>query len=204
MKEIEKQGKSVEEAVESALKELGAKREEVEITVLEEGSRGLFGILSKQARVRVRLKERPEEKAVKFLKGLLIRLDLYAEMETEKIEDFFKINLKGRGLGVLIGKHGETLNSLQYLVNLVANKGWHEYIKIIIDVENYREKRERALVELAIKMAKRVRETKRSIKLEPMPPYERKIIHKTLQNDPRVKTHSEGEEPYRRVIISLK
>ncbi|KYO67243.1 RNA-binding cell elongation regulator Jag/EloR [Thermovenabulum gondwanense] len=204
MKEIEKQGKSVEEAVESALKELDAKREEVEITVLEEGSRGLFGILSKQARVRVRLKERPEEKAVKFLKGLLIRLDLYAEMETEKIEDFFKINLKGRGLGVLIGKHGETLNSLQYLVNLVANKGWHEYIKIIIDVENYREKRERALVELAIKMAKRVRETKRSIKLEPMPPYERKIIHKTLQNDPRVKTHSEGEEPYRRVIISLK
>lgn len=204
MKEIEKQGKTVEEAVESALKELGAKREEVEITVMEEGSRGLFGILSKQARVRVRLKERPEEKAVKFLKGLLIRLDLYGEIETEKIEDFFKINVKGRGLGVLIGKHGETLNSLQYLINLIANKGWHEYIKIVIDVENYREKRERALVELAIKMAKRVKETKRSIKLEPMPPYERKIIHKTLQNDPRVKTHSEGEEPYRRVIISLK
>ncbi|MGB9839135.1 RNA-binding cell elongation regulator Jag/EloR [Thermovenabulum sp.] len=204
MKEIEKQGKTVEEAVECALRELGAKREEVEITVLEEGSRGLFGILSKQARVRVRLKERPEEKAVKFLKGLLIRLDLYAEIETEKIEDFFKINVKGRGLGVIIGKHGETLNSLQYLVNLVANKGWHEYIKIVIDVENYREKRERALVELAVKMAKRVKETKKSIKLEPMPPYERKIIHKTLQNDPRVKTHSEGEEPYRRVVISLK
>ncbi|MGB9812597.1 MAG: RNA-binding cell elongation regulator Jag/EloR [Thermovenabulum sp.] len=204
MREVEKQGRTVEEAIENALKELNAKREEVEITVIEEGSRGIFGILSKQAKVKVRLKERPEEKAVNFVKGLLQKINIFAEIETQKVDEFYKINIKGKGLGILIGKHGETLNSLQYLVNLVANKGWHEYIKIIIDVENYREKREKALIDLAIKMAKRVKDTKKSIKLEPMPPYERKIIHKTLQNDPKVKTHSEGEEPFRRVVISLK
>jgi len=204
MREVEKQGRTVEEAIENALKELNAKREEVEITVIEEGSRGIFGILSKQAKVKVRLKERPEEKAVNFVKGLLQKINIFAEIETQKMDEFYKINIKGKGLGILIGKHGDTLNSLQYLVNLVANKGWHEYIKIIIDVENYREKREKALIDLAIKMAKRVKDTKKSIKLEPMPPYERKIIHKTLQNDPKVKTHSEGEEPFRRVVISLK
>lgn len=204
MREVEKQGRTVEEAIENALKELNAKREEVEITVIEEGSRGIFGILSKQAKVKVRLKERPEEKAVNFVKGLLQKINIFAEIETQKVDEFYKINIKGKGLGILIGKHGDTLNSLQYLVNLVANKGWHEYIKIIIDVENYREKREKALIDLAIKMAKRVKDTKKSIKLEPMPPYERKIIHKTLQNDPKVKTHSEGEEPFRRVVISLK
>ncbi|MCG0275097.1 MAG: protein jag [Thermosediminibacteraceae bacterium] len=205
MKTIEKQGKTVEEAVELALKELNAKKDEVLIEVLDEGSRGLFGLLSRMAKVRVTLKKKPEEKALEFLNGLLKIFKLEPDIKLEYQEDgMCKIEMKGKGLGLLIGKHGETLNALQFLTSLVANKGNPNYKRIILDVEGYRKKRERTLKELALKIAKKVKETKKSIALEPMPPHERKIIHNTLQGDNRVKTHSEGEEPYRRVIISLK
>ncbi|TYP57406.1 RNA-binding cell elongation regulator Jag/EloR [Thermosediminibacter litoriperuensis] len=205
MKTVEKQGKTVEEALELALKELKAKKDEVEVEVLEEGSRGLFGLLSKMARVRVTLKKKPEEKAVEFLTGLMKILKLDPVMNLVHEEDgMCRIEIKGKDMGILIGKHGATLNALQYLTGLVANKDGAGYKRIILDVEGYREKREKALKELALKIAKRVKETKKSIALEPMPPNERKIIHNALQGDERVKTHSEGEEPYRRVIVSLK
>ncbi|ADL08990.1 RNA-binding cell elongation regulator Jag/EloR [Thermosediminibacter oceani] len=205
MKTVEKQGRTVDEALELALKELNAKKDEVEVEVLEEGSRGLFGLLSRMARVRVTLKEKPEEKALEFLKGLMKILKLDPVMNLVHEEDgMCRIEIKGNNMGILIGKHGTTLNALQYLTGLVANKNDTGYKRIILDVEGYREKREKTLKELALKIARRVKETKKSIALEPMPPNERKIIHNALQGDDWVKTHSEGEEPYRRVIISPK
>ncbi|MFO7151990.1 MAG: RNA-binding cell elongation regulator Jag/EloR [Bacillota bacterium] len=205
MKTVEKTGKTVEEAVDLALKELNAKKEDVEVEVIDEGSRGLFGLLSRMAKVRVTLKKKPEERAVEFLKGLFDILNIAPDIDTVYEEDgLCRIEMRGKDLGILIGKRGATLNALQFLTSLVANKESLEHKRIVLDVEGYRKKREKVLRELAFKIAKRVKETKKSIALEPMPPSERKIIHSALQNDSRVKTHSEGEEPYRRVIISLK
>ncbi|MCF6096260.1 protein jag [Thermovorax subterraneus] len=205
MNTVEKVGRTVEEALELALKELKAKREDVKVEILDEGSRGLFGLLSRMARVRVTLKKKPEEKALEFLKGLFDILKITPEVNLVYEEDgMCKIELKGKNMGIIIGKRGTTLNALQFLTSLVANKESGEYKKIVLDVEGYRKKREKILRELALKVAKKVKETKKSIALEPMPPSERKIIHSTLQNDSRIKTHSEGEEPYRRVIVSLK
>ncbi|SHM18401.1 spoIIIJ-associated protein [Caldanaerovirga acetigignens] len=205
MKTVEKVGRTVEEALDLALKELKAKKEDVKVEVLDEGSRGLFGLLSRMARVRVTLRKKPEERAQEFLKGLFDILKITPEINLVYEEDgMCKIELKGKNMGIIIGKRGATLNALQFLTTLVANKESSEYKKIVLDVEGYRSKREKILKELALKVAKKVKETKKSIALEPMPPSERKIIHSTLQNDSRVKTHSEGEEPYRRVIISLK
>lgn len=205
MKTVEKTGKTVEEAVDLALKELNAKKEDVEVEVIDEGSRGLFGLLSRMAKVRVTLKKKPEERAVEFLKGLFDILNIAPDIDTVYEEDgLCRIEMRGKDLGILIGKRGATLNALQFLTSLVANKESLEPKRIVLDVEGYRKKREKVLRELAFKIAKRVKETKKSIALEPMPPSERKIIHSALQNDSRVKTHSEGEEPYRRVIISLK
>jgi len=205
MKTVEKTGKTVEEAVDLALKELNAKKEDVEVEVIDEGSRGLFGLLSRMAKVRVTLKKKPEERAVEFLKGLFDILNIAPDIDTVYEEDgLCRIEMRGKDLGILIGKRGATLNALQFLTSLVANKESLEHKRIVLDVEGYRKKREKVLRELAFKIAKRVKETKKSIALEPMPPSDRKIIHSALQNDSRVKTHSEGEEPYRRVIISLK
>jgi len=205
MKTVEKTGKTVEEAVDLALKELNAKKEDVEVEVIDEGSRGLFGLLSRMAKVRVTLKKKPEERAVEFLKGLFDILNIAPDIDTVYEEDgLCRIEMRGKDLGILIGKRGATLNALQFLTSLVANKESLEPKRIVLDVEGYRKKREKVLRELAFKIAKRVKETKKSIALEPMPPSDRKIIHSALQNDSRVKTHSEGEEPYRRVIISLK
>lgn len=205
MKTVEKMGRTVEEAVELALKELRARREDVEVEIIEEGSRGLFGLLSRMAKVRVTLKKKPEEKAIEFLRGLFNILKIAPELNLVYEKDgMCKIEMKGKDLGIIIGKRGATLNALQFLTSLVANKEGGEYRRIVLDVEGYRKKREKILRELALKVAKKVKETKKSIALEPMPPSERKIIHSTLQNDSRVRTHSEGEEPYRRVIVSLK
>lgn len=281
MKVSEKWGTDVDTAVELALQELNASKEEVDIEVLEQPSRGFFGIGSKLALVRVSLNDKEEEnkqelaeeiqeistedanidgkkvsekkveakqkspsqkkkkKSMKndrhrddenqisepvipeidmtslndleednvafvFLKGLVeemgIELDIVGK--TDGTDLFFL--LEGKDSGTVIGKRGATLDAIQYLTSLVVNKGNGEYIRVVVDAENYREKREKSLEKLAKRLAEKVVRSRRPFKLEPMNPYERKIIHATLQKDPRVTTKSEGQDPYRRIHIELK
>ena len=281
MKVSEKWGTDVDTAVELALQELNASKEEVDIEVLEQPSRGFFGIGSKLALVRVSLNDKEEEnkqelaeeiqeistedanidgkkvsekkveakqktpsqkkkkKSMKndrprddenqisepvipeidmtslndleednvafvFLKGLVeemgIELDIVGK--TDGTDLFFL--LEGKDSGTVIGKRGATLDAIQYLTSLVVNKGNGEYIRVVVDAENYRAKREKSLEKLAKRLAEKVVRSRRPFKLEPMNPYERKIIHATLQKDPRVTTKSEGQDPYRRIHIELK
>ena len=202
---IERTGKTVQEAVSDALAELDVDEDKVEIEILDEGSKGIFGILgSKSARVRVTLKESYSDAAVKFLKDVFEKMDVNAEIEAFEDDDSVMLNIVGEDSGIIIGRRGETLDSLQYLTNIVMNKGKEIHKKVSIDIENYRQKREETLVKLARKLAERVIKYKRNITLEPMSPYEWKIIHSTLQDNKHVETFSIGEEPNRKVVIALK
>ncbi len=275
----EKWGNDIDTAVDLALAELKATRDEVEITVLEQPSRGFFGIGAKLALVRVeRKKPEPEEKpepekpsvhkaaaaktvsdkpekekkegrpeqrkphksqksgkkpekkaekkeeplkssiekeigdlppvsdhpALDFLKEVTEQMGLDIEISAKADEKNVFINIQGKDSGTVIGKRGQTLDAIQYLTSLVVNKDNSDYIRVVVDAENYRAKREKTLEKLANRLADKVVKTKRSVRLEPMNPYERKVIHATLQSNPRVTTRSEGQDPYRRVIIELK
>ena len=258
----EKWGNDVDTAVELALAELKCSRDEVEVTVLEQPSRGFFGIGAKLALVRVEKKapvveEEPapavvEEKApasapqkqkpqksetkvekkknkkeiqpkkssieeevgnlspvenhiaLDFLKEVTEQMGLIVDVTAKANEDSVLLNIQGKDSGTIIGKRGQTLDAIQYLTSLVVNKDQNNYIKVVVDAENYRSKREKTLEKLANRLADKVVKTKRSVRLEPMNPYERKVIHATLQSNPRVTTRSEGQDPYRRVIIELK
>lgn len=196
----------MEEAVNLALQEFGVPREMVEVEVLDEGGKGFLGLISKQAIVKVILKDVVKESARNFLQQVIKAMKLDVKFDIEEDEDTIKFNLYGKNVGLLIGHRGETLDSLQYLVNIVASKyrEYDRYRRIILDAENYRKRREETLIRLAKKLAKQVMETKESVELEPMSPNERRIIHMALQDHPYVETYSEGEEPNRRVIIALK
>jgi spoIIIJ-associated protein len=206
LKELIRTGKTVEEAVNLALQDFGVPREMVEIEVLDEGGKGFLGLISKQAIVRVVLKDVIKESAKNFLQSVINAMKLDVTFDIEETEDTIKFNFQGKNVGILIGKRGETLDALQYLVNVVASKykGYERYRRIVLDAGNYRKRREETLTRLAKKLAKKVMETKESIELEPMSPNERRIIHLALQDHPYVETYSEGEEPNRRVIIALK
>lgn len=206
MKSIEKQAKTVEEAIALALEELGAKREDVEIEVLDEGSKGFLGLLgARPAKVRVTLKDTFGHKieiAKEFLAGLLERMGVQAEISATVGEDqLVYIQLSGRRMGVVIGRRGQTLDAIQYLVNLVANKAPGPRARIVLDAEGYREKRAQTLRNLAERLAKKAKAEKRKAVLEPMSALERRIVHLALADDDEVETRSEGEEPYRRVVI---
>lgn len=206
MKIIEKTGKSIEEAVKSALSELNLTEDKVEVEVLEEGSKGLFKIIGvKPAKVRIKVKRDYIYEAKQFLRDVLDSMGIKAEIRIKEQEDSININLTGPNMGIIIGYRGETLDSLQYLVSLVVNKGHEtEYKRVILDTENYRNKRQETLRRLADKTAYKVKKSGRSFKLEPMNPYERRIIHSALQGNPYVYTFSEGDEPHRRVVIDLR
>lgn len=283
MEFVEKWGTDVDTAVDLALDELKTTRDKVDIEILEEPSRGFFGIGSKLALVRVKMKEEPkkseskkavqkkseknnkkssikdidktedkshftneilqddnkindgvdnikkEEKshinkdtssldtiladkvpypeeniAVPFLKDVTEKMGIELEFTPYKANDYIFIDISGKDTGTIIGKRGQTLDSIQYLTNLVLNKNKEEYQRVILDAENYRTKREKTLEQLAHRLAGKVIRTGRTQKLEPMNPYERKIIHTALQDDSRVTTRSEGKDPYRRVIVELK
>ena len=204
MKEIQKSAKTVDKAVEEALLELNAAREEVEIEVISEGSRGFLGFGSKDAVVKVTEKFNPEKIAKNFLREMFIAMGIIVNIETQLKDKQLLINLTGDDMGILIGKRGQTLDSIQYLVNLVVNKGNAPYLSITIDTENYRQRRKETLESLAYNLAKKVRQTGKKVVLEPMNPYERRIIHSSLQNNRYVTTYSEGEEPFRNVVITLK
>ena len=263
----EKWGRDVDEAVKLALEDLKVSIDEVDVTVLEEPSRGFFGIGSKLALVRVEkkkkeepepeppapapapvaaarteapkkqkkekknrqekstketktqkpvqevLKEDPEEelqaleddhKAITFLRDVIREMGLDCEVTGKMGKEIIYLDIQGKDSGTIIGKRGQTLDSIQYLVSLVVNKDQNKYTRVVVDAENYRAKREKTLEVLANRLASKVVKSKKPVKLEPMNPYERKVIHATLQDHSYVTTRSEGEDPYRRVIIELK
>lgn len=206
MKTIEMTGKTVEEALKHALDELKLTKDKVDVEVIDEGSKGLFNLIgAKPAKVKVTAKPDSLDDAKTFLISVLNSMDINADIDIKEENDIIKINLKGPKMGLVIGYRGETLDSLQYLVSLVVNKN-HEnpYKRVVLDAENYRHKREETLIRVAQKTAYKVKKSGRPYKLEPMNPYERRIIHSALQEYTDIKTYSEGEEPFRRIIISLK
>jgi spoIIIJ-associated protein len=205
--EIEKTGKTVDEAKQAAILELGVDPALVEFVEVVEPTKGFLGLLGgKPARVRAVVRElSPIEKAEKFLGDIFKAMKLDIEIEKRESEDGTVFNLIGDNLGILIGKHGQTLDSLQYLSNLAANRGLIDNkVRVIIDIENYRSRREDTLRRLAMRLADKVRRTGERIVLEPMNRHERKIIHMALQDNYRVSTYSSGDEPYRKVVIELK
>lgn len=199
MKEYEFTGKTVEEAVEEGLKELGLSREEAEICVLEEGKKGLFK--SVKARVKISKKMTDGERAVEFLDGLYPLLNIAAANELEEDEEHTKINVITTNSYSVIGHRGEILDALQVLAGAVANIGREEYKRVVVDCENYREKREETLKRLANKLAEKAVRTGRKLCLEPMTPYERRVIHSALADSTEVKTQSEGKEPNRYIVV---
>jgi spoIIIJ-associated protein len=205
MRVCEKSARTIEEAIRSALAELGVGPEQAEIEVLEEPSRGLFGLIgNKLARVKVKVKETPTERACFFIKEVADAMGISVKLEVEESDEIVKINFNGDDLGILIGRRGDTLDALQYLVNLVANRKEEIRVRIVLDVEGYRRRREQTLQNLAVKLADKVRRRGQEVVLEPMNPHERRIIHTTLQNNRFVYTTSQGEEPFRKIIIAPK
>lgn len=203
-KTIEATGKTVQEAVNSALEELGAELEDVEVNVLDEGSKGLFGIGSKMARVQVTLKAEYEDDGVAFLTDVFEKMNIDVDIEKTEDDESISLMVTGKDSGIIIGRRGETLDALQYLTSLVVNKNSSKYKRVTVDIENYRHKREETLVRLAERLADKVIKYRRNVSLEPMNPYERRIIHSTLQNNNYVETYSVGEDPNRKVVIALK
>lgn len=206
MKSFEFTGKTPEEAIEKGLNELNKTRDDVEIEILDKGSKGFLNLIGvKEALVRIDVKKQYDKEAKEFLDKIFDKMGVTADVEMDDKGDNLNIELHGDDMGILIGYRGETLDALQYLTSLVINKDNSEkYKRVILDTQNYRAKRADILKGLAIKKAKRAKMFNKAIKLEPMNPYERRIIHSALQNDNFVKTFSEGDEPYRRVVIEPK
>lgn len=198
--------KTVDDAITEALIKLETTSDNIEYEVIEKESNGILGLFARPARIRARLKHNIQFVATNFLERLFKAMNIQAKIDLnyDKDQGLIDINLSGEDMGVLIGKRGQTLDSLQYLTNLVVNKESDNYLKVKIDTENYRERRKETLENLARNIAYKVKRTKKSVSLEPMNPYERRIIHSALQHDKYVETHSEGEEPFRRVVITLK
>lgn len=203
---IEVSAKTYEDAVTDALIQLGATSDQVEIEVLEKGSAGFLGIGSKPAKVRVTKKFNVESYLRKFLTDIFAAMKLEVETAIEVDEESHNIDVELRGpeMGVLIGKRGQTLDALQLLVNNTVHKNFDVYYKVKLDTENYRIRRKETLENLAKNISFKVKRTKRPVSLEPMNPFERRVIHSALQNDRYVTTHSEGEEPFRHVVVTLK
>ena len=209
MEFIEFTAKTVSDAITEACQKFGIPSSKLEYEVLEEGSTGFLGLGAKAAKIKARVKE--EEKTIDMVaKDFLtevfkaMNLPVVLNIKYDDIERVLDIDLAGDDMGVLIGKRGQTLDSIQYLVSLVVNKGKEDYIRVKLDTENYRQRRKATLENLAKNIAFKVKRTKRPVSLEPMNPYERRIIHSALQNDRYVTTHSEGDEPFRRVVVTLK
>ena len=203
---IELTAKTVDDAITESLIKLGTTSDKIEYEVIEKGSAGILGFGSKLAKIKVRKKSTVEDFVRDFLNDVFQAMDMEVEIIIKKSEDEKNIDveLKGTEMGVLIGKRGQTLDSLQYLTNLAVGKQVNEYVKVKLDTEDYRKRRKETLENLAKNIAYKVKRTKRPVSLEPMNPFERRVIHSALQNDRYVSTHSEGEEPYRHVVITLK
>ena len=198
--------KTVDDAITEACQALSVTSDKLDYVVVEEGSSGFLGIGSKNAVIEARVKSSIDEVAKVFLNDVFsaMNLNVVIKIDYKEEEKEMNIELCGDEMGVLIGKRGQTLDSLQYLVSLVVNKETENYIRVKVDSENYRKRRQDTLENLAKNISFKVKRTKRPVKLEPMNPYERRIIHSALQNDKFVTTHSEGEEPNRYVVVTMK
>ncbi len=203
---IEVSAKNVDDAVIEACQKLVVTRDKLEYEVIEEGSNGFLGIGAKPAIIKARVKSSIDGKAVDFLKEVFAAMNMAVVIDAkfDEANNNLDIDLSGDDMGVLIGKRGQTLDSLQYLVSLVVNKDVQDYVRVKVDTEDYRRRRRETLENLAKNIAYKVKRTKRAVALEPMNPYERRVIHSALQNDRYVTTHSEGDEPFRRVVVTLK
>ena len=203
---VEISAKTVNDAITEACQKFVVTSDKLDDLVVEEGSTGFLGIGSKPAVIKARAKCTVYDKAKDFLKEVFdaMNMTVVVDVKFDEVNNNMNIDLSGDEMGVLIGKRGQTLDSLQYLVSLVVNKDSDEYIRVKVDTEDYRRRRKETLENLAKNIAYKVKRTKRSVSLEPMNPYERRIIHSALQNDKYVTTHSEGEEPFRRVVVTLK
>ncbi len=198
--------KTVEDAITEACQKFSVTSDKLEYEVVEEGASGFLGIGSKQAVIKAKVKGSIIDQAKIFLNDVFAAMNMTVVIDAtyDDVEKEMDINLTGDDMGLLIGKRGQTLDSLQYLVSLVVNRDTEEYIRVKVDTEDYRRRRKETLENLAKNISYKVKRTKRSVSLEPMNPYERRIIHSALQNDRYVTTHSEGEEPYRHVVVTLK
>ncbi len=203
---IEVSAKTVDDAITEACQKFTVTSDKLEYEVIEEGKSGLFGIGGKPAVIKVRVKLSVEDKARDFLKDVFAAMNLVVVIDVTYNEEeaSMDVELSGDEMGILIGKRGQTLDSLQYLVSLVVNKDTENYIRVKVDTENYRKRRKETLENLARNISYKVKRTKRPVSLEPMNPYERRIIHSALQNDRYVTTYSEGDEPFRHVVVVLK
>ncbi len=203
---IEISAKTYDEAVTDALVQLGVTSDQVEIEVIDKGSAGFLGIGSRPVKIKVSKKLTVEGYLKKFLSDIFAAMKIEAEIITKLNEEnhSIEVELKGDEMGVLIGKRGQTLDSLQLLANNAVHKNFETYYKVKLDTENYRIRRRETLENLAKNIAYKVKRTKRSVALEPMNPFERRVIHSALQSDRYVVTHSEGEDQFRHVFVSLK
>jgi spoIIIJ-associated protein len=205
VKRVVATAKTIEEAVEKALRELNVPRERVTFRVLEEPSKGLFGLIgAREAKVEVEVKPDPVDLGGAFLADVLRTMGVDAKVETKQTEDGILFDIQGGNLGVIIGRRGQTLDALQYLVNVVANRHAEKHVRITLDAENYRLRRKETLENLADRIAKKAVQTHKNVRLEPMSAAERKVIHSFLQNRTDVVTYSEGEEPNRYIVVAPK
>lgn len=206
MEFIEVSAKTVDDAITEASIKLGTTSDKIEVEVIEKGSTGFFGIKSKPAIIKARKKNDTVDNIREFLENVFSAMNMEVTIDIKKAEDdkVYEVELSGKEMGLLIGKRGQTLDSLQYLTNLAVNKHSDGYIKVKLDTEDYRQRRKDTLENLAKNIAYKVKRTKRPVSLEPMNPFERRVIHSALQGDRYVETHSEGEEPFRHVVVTLK
>lgn len=203
---IEVSSKTLDDAITEACQKLMITSDKLDYVVVEEGSAGFLGLGTKQAVIKARVKNTISDRANEFLSDVFNAMNIIVAIEIDFDEGSrnLDINLSGDEMGVLIGKRGQTLDSLQYLVSLIVNKESNEYIRVKVDTENYRKRRKETLENLAKNIAFKVKRSRRPVTLEPMNPFERRIIHSILQGDKFVTTYSEGEEPYRRVVVTMK
>lgn len=206
MEFIEFSAKTVNDAIIEACQKLMVSSDKLEYEVVEEGSSGFLGIGSRPAVIKAKVKSSITDTAKEFLNSVFEAMNMVVvvTIKYDEQEKTMDIELSGDEMGVLIGKRGQTLDSLQYLVSLVVNKDVEEYIRVKVDTENYRQRRRETLENLAKNISFKVKRSKRAVSLEPMNPYERRIIHSALQNDRYVTTHSEGNEPFRHVVVTIK
>ena len=199
-------GKTVDDAITEATVAFGTTSDQIEYEVVEEGNSGLLGLFSKDAVIRAKRKDTAEDHLKAFIVEVLEKMDMPAEPEitVDEEEKVYNINLTGEDTDDLIGKRGQTLDALQYLISIVANKNTEEYYRVKLDTKNFRERRQKTLENLAKNVASKVKKTRRKVVLDPMNPYERRVIHSYLQNEKNITTKSEGEEPNRRVVVYYK
>jgi spoIIIJ-associated protein len=201
---IEQEGRTTEEAMELALKKLGVTRDQVRVTVLYEAKKSLFGLITKPAKVRISLKEDPSSTPEGILKTLLVEMGIEADVNSEVSDGNIYLNINTPNAGLLIGRRGRTLDAIQHLLNCIVNRSSLVKRRVIVDAEQYRERREEILTNLAHKLASKVKTTGQEVVVEPMNPQDRRIIHLALQDDEEVTTFSRGEGSFRSVVITIK